>query len=189
VCLPIRRRERLAEGPGNLSSSLLFGTLPLADPFALLQVLATGTMVAAKALLGAGIVLFFFAVVAGRAFCGWICPVNIVTDLAGTVSTVVGVGTRPLRMSRNARYWVLGLSLILSAWFGITAFEWISPIGALHGVIFRHGNGLSVTGCSCSMCSGQERFAALRPLGAFYSPGAGAVRVVHSNDSTQPYAD
>ena len=47
---------------GDLSSSLLFGTVPLADPFALLQVFATGTMVAAQALLGGGIVLLFFAV-------------------------------------------------------------------------------------------------------------------------------
>jgi ferredoxin-type protein NapH len=173
---------------GNLSSSLLFGTLPLADPFALLQVLATGTMVAAKALLGAGIVLFFFSAVVGRAFCGWICPVNIVTDLADTVSTAVGVGSRPLRMSRNARYWVLGLSLILSAWFGIAAFEWTSPVGALHrGVVFGMGMGwtavaavflLDVFVVKNGFCGH------LCPLGAFYSLAGrwSLVRVVHSKE-------
>ncbi len=173
---------------GNLSSSLLFGTVPLADPFALLQVFATGTMVAAKALLGGGIVLLFFAAVTGRAFCGWVCPVNMVTDLADTVNDVAGRGIRPLRMSRNARYWVLGLSLVLSAWLGIAAFEWISPIGALHrGVIYGMGMGwtsiaavflFDVFAVKNGFCGH------LCPLGAFYSLTGvrSAVRVLHSRE-------
>jgi len=173
---------------GNLSSSLLFGTVPLADPFALLQVSATGTMTAAKALLGAGIVLFFFAALAGRAFCGWICPVNIVTDLADTASSAVGGGSRPLRMSRNARYWVLGLSLILSAWFGIAAFEWISPVGALHrGVVFGMGMGWTAVAAVFlfDVFVVKNGFCGhLCPLGAFYSLAGrwSLVRVVHSKE-------
>ncbi|MHB8845364.1 MAG: quinol dehydrogenase ferredoxin subunit NapH [Nitrospirota bacterium] len=171
---------------GDLSSSLVFGTVPLSDPFALIQVLATGTMVAGQALLGGGIVLLFFAVIAGRAFCGWICPVNMVTDLADTVSTAAAGGTRLLRMSRNIRYWVLGLSLALSALLGIAAFEWISPIGALHrGVIYGMGWGwtsiaavflfdaLVVRNGFCGHAC---------PLGAFYSLAGGksAMRVIHN---------
>ena len=173
---------------GNLSSSLLFGAVPLADPFALIQILATGTMAAAKALLGGGIVLLFFTVVGGRAFCGWVCPVNIVTDLADPVRSAAGAGKRPLWMSRNARYWVLGLSLVLSAWLGIAAFEWISPIGALHrGVIF--GMGMGWTSAAAVFLFDvfvvKNGFCGhLCPLGAFYSltGGRSAVRVLHSKD-------
>jgi ferredoxin-type protein NapH len=171
---------------GNLSSSLLFGTVPLADPYALLQVFATGTMVAAQALVGGGIVLVFFAAIAGRAFCGWVCPVNMVTDLADTVSTVAGKGNRPLRMSRNARYWALGLSLVLSAWLGIAAFEWISPIGLLHrGVIFGMGMGWTSVAAVFlfDVFVVKNGFCGhFCPLGAFYSLAGGwsRVRIIHS---------
>jgi len=174
---------------GDLSSSLLFGVVPLADPFALLQVFATGTKVAAQALLGGGIVLFFFAAVAGRAFCAWICPVNMITDLADTMSTAGAGGSRSLKMSRSTRYWVLGLSLVLSAWIGIAAFEWISPIGALHrGVIFGMGMGwTSVTAVFLfDVFVVRNGFCGhLCPLGAFYSlvGGWSAVRVLHSKDA------
>jgi len=173
---------------GNFSSSLLFGVVPLADPFALIQIFATGTMVAAQALLGGAIVLLFFAFVAGRAFCGWVCPINIVTDLADTVSAAAGGGNWSLQMSRNARYWVLGLSLVLSAWLGIAAFEWISPIGALHrGVIFGMGMGWTSVAAVFlfDVFVVKNGFCGhLCPLGAFYSltGSRSAVRVLHSKE-------
>ena len=75
---------------GNLSSSLLFGVVPLVDSYALLQVLATGTLVSARAFLGGAVVLLCFMVIGGRAFCGWICPVNLVTDLADSIRGKTG---------------------------------------------------------------------------------------------------
>jgi len=171
---------------GNLSTSMFFGIVPLADPFALLQVFATGTVAAGQALLGGAIVLIFFAAFAGRAFCGWVCPVNMVTDLADTVSGTIGRGKKPLRLNRNARYWVLGLSLALSAWFGIAAFEGISPIGALHrGVIFSMGMGWTSVAAVFlfDVFVVRKGFCGhLCPLGAFYSLAGrwSMVRVVHS---------
>ena len=173
---------------GNFSSSLVLGVVPLADPFALIQIAATGTLVAGKALLGGIIVLVFFAVIAGRAFCGWVCPVNMVTDLADTVNSATGEGSRFLRVSRNARYWVLGTSLVLSAAFGIAAFEWISPIGALHrGVIFGMGMGWTWVAAVFlfDVFVVRNGFCGhLCPLGAFYSLAGGKslVRVIHRRD-------
>jgi ferredoxin-type protein NapH len=173
---------------GNLSSSLLLGTVPLADPYAMLQVLATGTVAAARSLLGGGIVLLFFVVLGGRAFCGWVCPVNMVTDLAETMRTAAGAGSVGLRMSRDARYWVLGLSLVLSAVLGIAAFEAISPIGALHrGVIYGMGTGWMAVAAVFlfDVFAVRNGFCGhLCPLGAFYAiAGRGsAVRVLHSKD-------
>lgn len=173
---------------GNYSSSLFLGTVPLADPFALLQIFATGTITAAESLLGGAVVLVFFAVIAGRAFCSWVCPVNMVTDLAGTVRDG-SIGRAPgLSLSRNARYWVLGLSLALSAALGIAAFEWISPISALHrGVIFGMGAGWVVVAALFlfDMFVVRNGFCGhLCPLGAFYSLAGGRsmVRVVHRRD-------
>ena len=173
---------------GNFSSSLVLGAVPLADPFALIQIAATGTLVAGKALLGGIIVLAFFAIIAGRAFCGWVCPVNMVTDLADTVNAAAGKGGRPLQLSRNARYWVLGTSLVLSAVFGIAAFEWISPIGALHrGIIFGMGTGWTWVAALFlfDVFVVRNGFCGhLCPLGAFYSLAGGKslVRVIHRRD-------
>ena len=50
-------RQHLSVLTGNLSASHLFRTIPLADPFAVLQILATGHLVAGTVLLGAAIVL------------------------------------------------------------------------------------------------------------------------------------
>lgn len=129
---------------GNLSSSKLLGVIPLTDPFALLQMLSAGTVVSGEALLGAGIVAAFFGLIAGRAFCSWVCPVNVVTDAAawfGTVTDFSRAGTA-LKLGRHARYWALGTSLVLSAFMGRAAFEAVSPVSMVHrGIVFGMGMG------------------------------------------------
>jgi ferredoxin-type protein NapH len=170
---------------GNLSSSLFFGVIPLADPFALLQIMATGTVVSATALLGGGIILVFFALVAGRAFCAWICPVNMVTDLANTEGRRIRGLTPVTEMSRHTRYWVMGLSLILSAVLGVAAFEGISPIGALHrGIVFGMGTGWTLIAAVFlfDVFAVRHGFCGhICPLGAFYAliGRACMLRVLH----------
>jgi ferredoxin-type protein NapH len=129
---------------GNLSTSTVLDRVTLADPFAVLQILAAGSIVGTGTLVGAGIVALFFAIVGGRVFCSWVCPLNIVTDGANRLRQVFRneITGRSLSVARSSRYWIVGLSLGLSALLGVAAFEWVSPISMLHrGVIF--GIGLS----------------------------------------------
>lgn len=129
---------------GNLSSSVVFETIPLSDPYAALQMLAAGAVIATDVIIGALIITIFYMVVGGRAFCSWVCPVNLITDAAALLRRKIGVDNFAKRQpaTRNMRYWVLGLSLLISFMMGITAFEFISPISILHrGIIFGIGFG------------------------------------------------
>ena len=67
---------------GNLNSSLILETVPLTDPYLLLQSLFTGHYPETTAITGAIIVLLLYVLVRGRVFCPLVCPVNIVTDAA-----------------------------------------------------------------------------------------------------------
>ena len=123
---------------GNLSSSLLFGQIPLSDPFAVLQILLAGFSVGINAIIGAIIVFAFYALVASRAFCSWVCPVNLLTDIAYKLREKFGFkGEKILNVSKNLRYYLLALTLILSLALSVPAFESISFVGIIQrGIIY-----------------------------------------------------
>lgn len=126
---------------GNLSGSKFIGLIPMADPFAALQIFLAGHVLQTEAILGAALVLGFYILVGGRVFCAWACPVNPVTDLAGWLR--VRFDIRPtFILSRNMRYFVLALTLVLSVLTGVAAFEWVSPVGMAHReILFGVGFG------------------------------------------------
>ncbi len=129
---------------GNLSSSRLFDVIPLADPFAVLQMFFAGAIVAVDALIGAGIILLFYALIGGRAFCSWVCPMNMITDFANwlRVKTNIHREEWQLRITRKTRYLAIAMALTLSLILGMPAFEFVSPISILHrGLIFGMGLG------------------------------------------------
>ena len=126
---------------GNLSASEFLGWIPMADPFAVLQIFLTGHVLQTESIIGAVLVLGFYALVGGRVFCGWVCPVNAVTDLAGWLRQRLPIPTL-FALNRNIRYFVLATALILSVISGVAAFEWVSPVGMTHrGIIFGMGLG------------------------------------------------
>ncbi|MFM2060025.1 MAG: hypothetical protein RLY71_4410 [Pseudomonadota bacterium] len=112
---------------GNLSGSLTLGTLPLTDPFVLAQVLVTRHWPELSALLGAAIVIIFYALVGGRVFCAWVCPVNVVTDGASWLRRRFNLtGGRAPR--GELRRWLIGAVLLASAASGVTVWEWVNPV-------------------------------------------------------------
>lgn len=124
---------------GDLSASEIAGRIPLADPYATLQILATGHLPGWRVLVGALIVIVVYAFLGGRTFCSWVCPLNPVSDMAGWLRRRLGLEDG-MRLSRRVRVWILALSFPLSALTSVAAFEWISPIGMVHrAVIFSVG--------------------------------------------------
>ena len=129
---------------GNLSSSLVLNTIPLSDPYAVIQMLFAGAALSFDILLGAFFITIFYMIVGGRAFCSWVCPVNMITDLANYLRRKFGFNQIQKKQpaSRNMRYWVIAISFIISFFMGIAAFELISPISMVHrGIIFGLGFG------------------------------------------------
>ncbi len=124
---------------GNLSSSLTLGILPLTDPFVLLQSLASGHWPETASIIGALIVISFYLIVGGRAYCAWVCPVNLVTDAAFWLRERLGLGGAS-SLSRKTRYWLLGATLIMPVVSGQIIWELVNPVSMLHrGLIFGIG--------------------------------------------------
>ena len=130
---------------GNLSSSELFGIIPMSDPYAVLQMVAAGAVVATDLLIGVAVVTLFYFIIGGRAFCSWVCPINLVTDSANYLRRVFDIDRAQIAkqpITRNVRYWILGISLVVSVFMGIAAFEFVSPISMMHrGIVFGMGFG------------------------------------------------
>jgi len=157
---------------GNLSSSLLLQTLPMTDPLLLVQTLLAGAVLpASSAIIGAVIVLFFYLLVGGRVYCSWVCPMNLVTDGANWLRERLNIHP-VLALSRHTRYWMLGLTLLLSLGTGTLAFELVNPVSILHrGLLFGLGFGwVVVTGIFLFdlLMSKRGWCSHLCPMGAFY---------------------
>jgi ferredoxin-type protein NapH len=123
---------------GNLTSSLTLGVLPLTDPYVLLQSLAARHLPQNKALIGAAIVLVFYALVGGRVFCSWVCPVNPLTDTAAWLRQRLAI-RGGARLSRSTRYWLLALTLVVAAASGSIAWELVNPVSMAHRALIFGG--------------------------------------------------
>ncbi|SMX27449.1 Putative electron transport protein YccM [Pelagimonas phthalicica] len=124
---------------GNLSGSLTFDILPLTDPFIAAQGIIAGHWPALTALIGALIVGVAYALIGGRVYCSWVCPINPVTDGAHWLHDKLGM-TKGWQPKRETRYYVLGMVLAVSLLTGTIAWEFVNPISMLHrGLIFGVG--------------------------------------------------
>ena len=183
---------------GNLNSSLTLDVLPLTDPYVLLQGLLAGHVPESAALIGTLIVAGFYFLVGGRAYCAWVCPVNIVTDAAHWLRERLGISTAT-RLSDKSRLWILAMTLVLAAVTGSIAWELINPVSMLHrGLIFGFGFGWAVVLAVFLLdllVSKRAWCGHLCPVGAFYgllghySPlRVSAARRENCNDCMDCYA-
>ena len=130
---------------GNLSASVTLGVLPLTDPFVLAQTLAARHVPELSALVGAGLVVAFYALAGGRVFCAWVCPVGVVTDTAAWLRRRLGINTG--RAPRgHLRHWLLGAVLLASAVAGWPVWESVNPVSLTQrALVFGGGVAWGVT--------------------------------------------
>jgi ferredoxin-type protein NapH len=157
---------------GNLNSSVLLGTIPLTDPFILIQSVFAQHIPELTAITGAFFLAAFYFLLGGRVFCSWVCPLNIVTDTAFWLRRKLNLrsGWSP---SSHIRFWLLGTILIISLITGSLAWENINPVTMTHrGII----NGIGLAWIFIAIIFVFDLFIAPRgwcghlcPTGAFYA--------------------
>lgn len=164
---------------GSLISSKTLGVLPLSDPYVALQSLAAGHLLASTTLIGGAIVLGVYMLVGGRAYCAFVCPMNVVTDGARWLSKRLQLpkGWTP---PSETRFWLLAATLIAAAFAALPAWELINPVTVLsRGLLFGFGYAWTVVFAVFAfdlLISRRGWCGHLCPMGAFYGVlGAGAL--------------
>ena len=157
---------------GNLTYSLTLDILPLTDPYVLLQSLLTGHIPEKLGLIGVAIILAFYFLAGGRVYCSWVCPVNLVADGAAWMRGRRGI-KGGAQLSRNLRYWVLAMTLVVAGASGTIAWELINPVSMLHrGLIFGLGTAWAIVLAVflLDLFVSQKAWCGhVCPVGAFYS--------------------
>lgn len=156
---------------GNFASSEILGVLPLADPFIFLQSIAAGHRPIMLAVIGVLTIVAFYFVVGGRAYCSWVCPVNVVTDTAYWLREKLGL-TRDRKLDKRTRIWIMVAALLASAASGTIAWEFLNPVSLLQrGIIFGIGAGWGIIAAVFMLDLFVTRrgwCSHLCPVGAFY---------------------
>jgi len=157
---------------GNMSSSLTLDVLSLTDPFVFVQSLLSGHMVETTAVVGALIVFGFYALLGGRVYCAWVCPINIVTDIADWFYRKLNIKS-PVHFSKNNRYALLAAILAVTIVSGIMVWELVNPVTMLQReLVFAMGFSwvlilaIFIVDAFISRRAWCGRFC---PMGAFYS--------------------
>ncbi len=157
---------------GNISASLILGTLPLTDPWLFVQSVAAGQWPYRTALIGAAIVTLFYLLIGGRVFCSWVCPVNALTDAAAWLRRRLGIKTGRTPDAQT-RHWLLAGTLLAAALSGTLVWEWVNPVSLLHrALIFGLAGAWPVLVAlfAYDLLVAQRGWCGhLCPVGAFYS--------------------
>lgn len=128
---------------GNFASSRFLGLVDLSDPYIFLQSVAGWHWPLMPAITGALIVAAAYWFVGGRAYCGWVCPVNVVTDAAYWLREKTGL-TRDRKLDKRLRIYILIGTFGASVLTGTIAWEFINPVSMLQRA-FITGIGLGWT--------------------------------------------
>jgi len=76
-----------------------------------------------------------FTLILGRVFCGWICPADLLFEVADKVRTWAGI-ERDIEFSRTTKYAVLAIGTLASFWLGTQVFAEIYPPRVISGELY-----------------------------------------------------
>lgn len=155
---------------GNLAAGELFG-IRLADPLAFLQAAVASHVFIPSFLGSAAIVAAFYFVTGGRTFCGWVCPVYLLTEMGEKLRRRFGTGERAYNL--NGTGWSCAVTVAVSLLAGVPLFEILSPIGIVGRAIMFNAWFPLLLLCAIlvvEVCVARRVWCrSLCPVGGFYS--------------------
>lgn len=172
---------------GSLSSSSVAG-VTLLDPLAALEMIAAARAFDLRWLLGALPVVLIYGLVRGRAFCGWVCPVNLLGEGVDWLREKLGIPDDGRPLPRRAKVVVAAGTVALSALAAFPLFQAVSPIGVVNKGLAFGGFAGAITLVAVLLCDLLWKRRAwcrsLCPLGGLYQVlgRAGQVNVAISAD-------
>lgn len=122
---------------GSLWAFTVLG-VPLSDPVGLISNLVNSVHFPMKFLLG-GLIPLIVAMLLGRVFCAWLCPMAVLFGLTQKVRNWMLKLKIPLltvRLERTTRVYVFWLGILLSYFFGAWVWHFILPYIAFTHEIF-----------------------------------------------------
>jgi len=130
IAIPLLNLRGIDVLAGSLYS-LGVGPVWITDPLSGLQVLIT-TLTADTTLLLSASLPVAFALAFGRVFCGWMCPQNLLSEIADHLQSKVGF-ERPIKLHTTAlpRYAVLVIILVSTLIAGFPVANLISAPGII----------------------------------------------------------
>ncbi|HMK61918.1 MAG TPA: 4Fe-4S binding protein [Dissulfurispiraceae bacterium] len=130
VAMPILNLKGITVLIGSLYS-LAIGPLWITDPMSGLQVILA-TLTVDGTLLLSMLLPVIFSFIFGRAFCGWMCPQNLLSEAADYLRSVFPID-RPLKLPPSAvpRYVVIAVMLCLTLLMGFPVANLISSPGII----------------------------------------------------------
>jgi ferredoxin-type protein NapH len=163
---------------GSTGATRVFDWFSLADPLAALEMTLARKTIEPNLWIAAGLILILY-VLAGRAYCAWACPLGLVLDLNNHLRSWVGRKLRrrriklpELSLSKNIKYWVLGVTLALSLITSVPVFLLVSPINILARALIYGGTAavwFVIIILALEWIAPRVWCKSVCPLGAFYS--------------------
>jgi ferredoxin-type protein NapH len=129
---------------GALTASRVIG-FHFADLNSALQVMLAFKVILVNLVIGTGTVLVMWWLLGGRAFCSWVCPYHLLSELAEKLHLrLVDMKlVRDFSLHRGLRTVLYVLFAALAFVTGYTVFESISPVGILSRALI-YGPGLAL---------------------------------------------
>ncbi len=130
----------IALAKGSLTSSRWLGFIPATEPLTFTQSIFVTNKWASDFIIGGVILLILGVIFGARLFCGWICPVNLVSETTSWIKHKFRI-KGSIRLSEYTRYGILA-AIIIASFFGqFLAWETISPISNSYRALLFAGIG------------------------------------------------
>lgn len=113
---------------GSLWAYTVLG-IPISDPLGLLAELCNSVKFPLKYLLG-GLIPYLFAILLGRVFCSWLCPMALIFGINARLRRVadnLGIPLLRLKIPQSTRTFLFWFGLVLSHFLGAWVWHFILP--------------------------------------------------------------